>query len=127
MRTTSPGGSPEKTPAPQAVAEPAPADVPAAPEPEPVEEPWPTARPEAPNRQGGPPPEDWLDMVGVARHLHLSPWTIRAMRKRGRFPPACKVGRIVRWQREDIDAWLREHREPLMMGARRSPARGKKQ
>lgn len=47
----------------------------------------------------------YLDVPGLAGYLRVSVNTIRHWRKRGMLPPACKLGRLVRWPRPAIDQW----------------------
>jgi len=42
----------------------------------------------------------------VARHLSVSPETVRKWRQLKKGPPAIKVGACVRYRRADVDAWL---------------------
>ena len=66
---------------------------------------------------GGAVDGEYLSPEGLARHLGVTVHAIRAWRKRGKLPPACKFGKLVRWVRGDIDKWVIEKKEKL---ARRS-------
>jgi len=46
----------------------------------------------------------------AAEILGLSPRTLEALRVRGGGPTYLKVGRLVRYDREDIDGWLEGQR-----------------
>jgi len=39
---------------------------------------------------------EWLGIDGAARHLGVSIHTVKAWRKRGKFPPAARAGRLPR-------------------------------
>ena len=45
------------------------------------------------------------DLLGLTREA------IYARRHRADFPPAIRMGNVLRWKIEDIDAWLDERRE----------------
>lgn len=45
----------------------------------------------------------------VAEFFQVPKNTIYAWRSRDVGPPAIKVGRHLRWRREDVEAWVREH------------------
>jgi len=94
------------SPAPEAPASPQ-----AAPEPEEAEEaPWiEGAALEAPEPREGASP--WLNVSQAARYLGVSTHGIRAWRRRGTFPPACRLGRLPRWKAADLDRWLESRRE----------------
>jgi excisionase family DNA binding protein len=48
-----------------------------------------------------------LDEKQAASHLTLSPGTLAVWRSTGRYAlPFLKVGRMVRYRRSDLDAWL---------------------
>jgi excisionase family DNA binding protein len=53
----------------------------------------------------------YLDVPGLAAYLRVSVNTIRHWRKRGILPPACKLGRLVRWPRVAIDQWAAARNE----------------
>jgi len=62
--------------------------------------------------------QDYLSVEDVAAHLGVKVGTVRAWRERGVLPPANKFGKLVRWPRQDIEAWARQHQEHV--GRRRS-------
>lgn len=48
-----------------------------------------------------------LDEKQAAKHLTVSPGTLSVWRSTGRYAlPFVKVGRMVRYKRSDLDAWL---------------------
>ncbi|WP_083850968.1 helix-turn-helix domain-containing protein [Arthrobacter sp. TB 23] len=47
-----------------------------------------------------------LSLAETAQILGISSDSARGLRKRGNFPPATRVGRNLRWTRENIDAWI---------------------
>lgn len=47
--------------------------------------------------------------------------TIYTWRSRGYGPPAVKVGKHLRWRREDVEAWLEERRDLDRQRERGSP------
>ena len=50
---------------------------------------------------------DLLDDKAAAAYLSLSPGTLSVWRSTGRYNlPYVKVGRLVRYRRADLDAWL---------------------
>jgi predicted DNA-binding transcriptional regulator AlpA len=57
-----------------------------------------------------------LDTMDVAVELGLSPRTLEGWRRRGEGPPYLKVGRLVKYRPEDIEAYkatrLRENTAP---------------
>lgn len=56
--------------------------------------------------------EELLTYGELAELLSVSPQTLRNWRRQGRGPRATKVGaRLVRFHREDVDAWLEQQRE----------------
>jgi len=54
---------------------------------------------------------EYLSPEGVAQHLGVTVHAVRAWRKRGMLPPACKFGKLVRWIRGDIDKWAVDKKE----------------
>jgi excisionase family DNA binding protein len=44
----------------------------------------------------------------LARYLGVKPGTLSAWRYRGQGPPAVKVGHLVRYRPQDVNAWLNE-------------------
>ena len=53
----------------------------------------------------------WFRAKGAAQYLHLAVGTVRNMTSSGRLP-CVKRGRIVRYHKDDLDAWLRGEDEP---------------
>ena len=50
----------------------------------------------------------WLDTKGAAAFIGSTPDTLKTWRARGDGPPFHKVsGRLVRYRRDELDAWLR--------------------
>lgn len=74
-------------------------------------------RPPPPRRprssQGSPPsPEPLLDVPSLASFLGVSPKTVYRWQEHSEGPPAIRLGgRLLRWRREDVDAWLEERRD----------------
>ena len=60
---------------------------------------------------GGAVEGEYLSPEGVAQHLGVTVHAVRAWRKRGMLPPACKFGKLVRWVRGDIDKWAVDKKE----------------
>ncbi len=55
-------------------------------------------------------PGDLLTTEQAASLLQLSPRTLRRWRSEGKGPPYVRLGsRRVRYRRQAIEAWLREH------------------
>jgi excisionase family DNA binding protein len=54
----------------------------------------------------------------AARYLDLSESWLRKARMNGSGPPFIKVGRTVRYLREDLDSWLEERRRASTIGRR---------
>jgi predicted DNA-binding transcriptional regulator AlpA len=52
-----------------------------------------------------------LDREAASRLLSISVSTLDAMRRDGILPPAIRLGRAVRWQRNDLLDWLSSRRE----------------
>ncbi|GAB2898609.1 hypothetical protein GCM10027046_30650 [Uliginosibacterium flavum] len=51
--------------------------------------------------------DELLDEKQAANHLTVSPGTLSVWRSTGRYAlPFFKVGRMVRYRRSDLDAWL---------------------
>lgn len=42
----------------------------------------------------------------AAELLQLSTWTIDILKREGRMPQPCRIGRAVRWNRDDLVAWV---------------------
>jgi excisionase family DNA binding protein len=47
-----------------------------------------------------------LDVRAVARLLGCSPRHVYRLADAGKMPPPLKLGALVRWRRQDLDAWL---------------------
>lgn len=47
--------------------------------------------------------DETADMLGVSRR------TLPVWRVQGRGPKFIKIGKLVRYKREEIDAWMRQH------------------
>jgi excisionase family DNA binding protein len=47
-----------------------------------------------------------LDTRAVAAMLRCSPRHVTRLRDAGQMPPAVKLGRLCRWSREAIEAWI---------------------
>jgi predicted DNA-binding transcriptional regulator AlpA len=52
-----------------------------------------------------------LDIDQVGEILGLTREAIYGRRRRDDFPPAIRVGNVLRWRIEDVEAWLDERRE----------------
>lgn len=50
--------------------------------------------------------EEALDEKGAARYLGVKPPTMRAWRHAGRGPRYFKAGRLVRYERAELDAFI---------------------
>ena len=57
------------------------------------------------------PDERLLSVEEVATYLGVSEGTIRGLRSEGRFAPAFRIGKHLRWHRSDIDGWLLDQKE----------------
>ena len=53
----------------------------------------------------------WLKASEAAEYLALAVGTVHNLTWAGRLP-CCKRGRIVRYHRDDLDAWLRGEDKP---------------
>lgn len=51
-----------------------------------------------------------IDEGAVARQLDIETKTLQAWRCRGGGPPFIKVGRLVRYRPEDVEAWIESRR-----------------
>ncbi len=60
--------------------------------------------------QSAQPPGELLAPEQTARRTHLSVATLAKMRCYGNGPPYFKVGKFVRYDSNDVDAWLRSRR-----------------
>lgn len=50
---------------------------------------------------------EFLDEKGLCALLSISSVTTTKWRAKAKGPPFIKVGRLVRYRRSDVDAWLR--------------------
>lgn len=53
----------------------------------------------------------FVDFKGVAQEIGVSPFTVRAW-VRTRYIPFLKAGRLVRFDLEEVRAWLRQRSSP---------------
>jgi hypothetical protein len=51
-------------------------------------------------------PPEFLDEKGLWALLAISPITATKWRAKAKGPPFIKVGRLVRYRRRDVEAWL---------------------
>ena len=58
--------------------------------------------------EGKDPTSPWLTTDEAARYLSVAPGTLRNWRVDGQGPTANTVGRIVRYHRNSLDAFMRE-------------------
>ena len=63
---------------------------------------------EAPSENGD---DVLLDLDEVAAFFRVSPDTVKYLRAQGRFAPAIRIGRRVRWLRSDLVVWRDGQRE----------------
>jgi excisionase family DNA binding protein len=56
-----------------------------------------------------------LTIEEVAERLRVSALTVRWLRREGRFAPAIKVGRRLKWDARDVAAWLDAQCERAMV------------
>jgi len=59
-----------------------------------------------PGSQAPSPSPIMLTVQGVAVLLACSPRTVYRLADAGRMPPPIKLGALVRWSRDSIDAWI---------------------
>ena len=52
-----------------------------------------------------------LTIEEVADLLQVSPGSIRTLREQGRFAPAVRIGRHLRWELKDVQDWAASQRE----------------
>jgi excisionase family DNA binding protein len=45
-------------------------------------------------------------MLDLAELLRVNIRTVKRYYKEGKLPPAIRLGRLVRWRREEIEQWL---------------------
>ena len=53
----------------------------------------------------------YLTIEDLAKHLSVSPDTVRFWRRQGTGPTATKLGRQVRYDIQDVEEWLLRQRE----------------
>ena len=61
-----------------------------------------------------------LDVRAVAQLLDCSPRHVYRLADVGKMPAPLKLGALVRWRREDIDAWLAGGCKPVRQAGRTS-------
>jgi excisionase family DNA binding protein len=71
----------------------------------------PLAQPETPAAPDSP-ASALLSIDDLAEYLGTSPGFIRSLRSTGKGPTVTKIGSRVFFHRSDVDAWLRDAREP---------------
>ena len=67
-------------------------------------------------------PRRLMTTAQAADYLTVTVAALRAWRVRGGGPPWIKLGQAVRYDQNDLDAWLDEHRtqtQPVLAGLRR--------
>lgn len=47
-----------------------------------------------------------LDSRALAQYLGCSVAAVRAWKRQGRGPAYCKLGKLVRYRRAEVDAWI---------------------
>ena len=50
-----------------------------------------------------------LDLIGASKYLSVSVATLRAWKRQGRGPTYFRAGKLVRYRRVDLDAWIQRH------------------
>lgn len=55
--------------------------------------------------------KDLDDLDGTAEYLGITSKSLYRRRERGEGPPAVKLGRLLRFRKADVDAWLAAHSE----------------
>lgn len=61
---------------------------------------------------------EYLNQAALAAMLNTHPRTIRRMELEGELPTAQQIGRLKRWRRSEVQAWL-EHGRPMPRRTRR--------
>ena len=51
-----------------------------------------------------------LSLLDASKLLGVSPATMRFWKRKGRGPSYVRVGRLLRYQRADLIAWIERHR-----------------
>jgi excisionase family DNA binding protein len=64
-------------------------------------------------------PPALLDVRAVAALLGCSPRHVYRMSDAGHMPPPVKLGALVRWRHQDIDAWIATGCKPVRTGGSR--------
>jgi excisionase family DNA binding protein len=58
------------------------------------------------------PEPEYLDTAQAAAYLGLSRQYLEIARHKGEGPPFVKLPKAVRYSRRDLDAWMRQRRQP---------------
>ena len=57
-----------------------------------------------------PTPIPWMNSEEVAKHIGMSTRSLETLRREHRGPLYVRVGyKVVRYAREDVESWMREH------------------
>lgn len=64
------------------------------------------------------PAQALLDVRAVARLLDCSPRHVYRLADAGQMPPPVRLGALVRWRRQDLDAWLTAGCRPIRQGGK---------
>jgi excisionase family DNA binding protein len=67
---------------------------------------------------GGTPAAVLLDVRAVAALLGCSARHVYRLADAGHMPPPVRLGALVRWRRQDLDAWLASGCRPIRQGGR---------
>jgi excisionase family DNA binding protein len=59
-----------------------------------------------------------LDVAAVAALLDCSPRHVYRLADAGRMPAPVRLGALVRWRRQDLDAWLAAGCKPVRQAGR---------
>jgi excisionase family DNA binding protein len=62
-----------------------------------------------------------LDVRAVAAMLGCSPRHVYRLADAGHMPPPVRLGALVRWRRQDLDAWLAGRCKPCRTAGRGEP------
>ena len=57
------------------------------------------------------PVKEWFTVNELAEWLQMSPHTVYQWRYRGTGPVGHRIGRHLRFRREDVEAWLEQRRD----------------
>ena len=57
------------------------------------------------------PVKEWFTVNELAEWLQMSPHTVYQWRYRGTWPVGHRIGRHLRFRREDVEAWLGQRRD----------------